>query len=56
MRPVEGFVWPSLSLAVVKLSYILKIGPYFDNLKLDIFDTGCLQCYFITSVTIAVRT
>jgi len=28
--------------------------PYVDNLEFDIFHAGGLQCYFITSVTIAV--
>jgi len=33
---------------------MLTTCPYFDNLEFDIFDAGGPQCYFITSVTIAV--
>ena len=41
--------------ALVNVSYVLSACLYFDNLGFDIFDTGCPQCHFITSVTIAVR-
>ena len=52
--PVEGFVRPSLVLAIVKVSHILTTCPCFDNLESDIFDAGGPQNYFIMSVTIAV--
>jgi len=51
LRPACG---PVQVFAVVKLSDIPKICPYFDNLDFEIFDAGGLQCYFVTSVTIAV--
>jgi len=54
MWPSRSFVRPGLGF-VVKVSYVLTTSPYFDNLELDIFDAGDLQCNFITSVTIAVR-
>jgi len=38
-----------------KISYILTTCPYFDNLEVDIFDAGGLQCHYVMSVTIAVR-
>jgi len=34
--PVEGFVRPSLDVAVVKVSHILTTCPYFNNFKFDI--------------------
>jgi len=40
--------------AVAKISYILTTCPHFNNLELDIFDEGGLQCHFITSVAVAV--
>jgi len=46
--PVEVFT-------VVKVTYMLTICPYFDNLQFDIFDAGGLHCQLTTSVTIAVR-
>jgi len=51
---VEGFVRPSVGFRCGKMSYILTICPYFDNLESNIFDAGDLQCHCISSVTIAV--
>jgi len=34
--PVEGFVRPTLVFAVVKVSCILIVCPYFDNFEFDI--------------------
>jgi len=42
---------PISVFAVVKVSYILTTCSYFDNLEVDIFDAGGLQCHFIMSVT-----
>jgi len=54
--PVDGFVRPRLGFRCSKIIlYILTTCLCVDNLELDIFDTGCLQCHFITSVIIAVR-
>jgi len=39
----------------IKVSYILPICLYVDNLEFDIFDAGGPQCHFIRSFTIAVR-
>jgi len=52
--PDDGFVWPGLVYAVAKVSYVLTICPYFDNLEFDIYGAGGLQCHCITSVTIVV--
>jgi len=54
MRPVEGFVRPSLGFCCSK-SILLTTCSYFDNLEFDIFVAGGPQYHFITSVTIAVR-
>jgi len=54
--PVEDYVRASLGFRCSKsILYILKTCLCFDNLELDIFDTGCLQCPFIMSNIIAVR-
>jgi len=54
--PLEGFVQPSLGCHCSKsILHILETCPYFDKLVFDISDTGGPQCYFITSVTIAVK-
>jgi len=53
--PVEGFVRPSLGLRCSKSIPHTDNLSYFDDLELDIFDAGGLQCRFITSVTDAVR-
>jgi len=41
---------PVYVFAVVKVAYMLTTCPHFDNPKFDIFDAGCPQCHFITSV------
>jgi len=41
---------PVSVFAVVQATYMLTTCPYCDNLKIDIFDAGGLQCHFITSV------
>jgi len=46
---------PVKVFAVVKVSYVLTICPYFDNLEFDIYDAGGPQCHIVTYVTIAVR-
>ena len=52
---VEGFVRPSLGFRCCKNVLPTETCPCFDNSEFDIFDTGGLQCHFISSVTIAVR-
>jgi len=46
---------PVSVFAVVNASYIVKACPYFDNPEFENFDAVGFQCYFITSVTIAMR-
>jgi len=55
--PVEGFVRPSLGFHCSKsiLQYIFTTCPYFENPEFNVFDAGCPQYHFITSVTTAVR-
>jgi len=46
--PVEIF-----AVSLVQVAYMLTTCPYFDNLKLDIYDEDGPQCQFIKSVMIS---
>ena len=54
--PVKVFLQLSLGFRCSRSSlHILTTHPYFDNIKFEIFDTGCPQCLSITSVPCARR-
>jgi len=56
MRPSRKFCVAHFSFfSVVEVSYMVTTCSYCDNLELDIFDAGGLQCHFITFVTVADR-
>jgi len=55
LKPAMSNPRPSLGLRCSKSIPHTDNLSYFDDLELDIFDAGGLQCRFITSVTDAVR-
>ena len=53
--PIEGYVWPSLGLRLVKYPIdLLTTCPYIDSLEYDTFVVGGPNCHVITSIAIEV--